>query len=248
VTVEVSNLKRTFARGAHSVPVLDNLSFTVAAGEFLAILGPSGCGKSTLLRILAGLDFQDAGVVNRGALGKEEVGFVFQEAHLLPWRTLRQNVALPLELIGIAGGEREQRVSELLDMVGLADAGDRYPNELSGGMQMRGSLARALSTRPRLLLLDEPFAALDEITRLRLDSLLYDIWRERRFTAVFVTHSLREAAFLCERTLVLSRRPARIIKDERVPFEARNPELRASAPFNQYVEALYQTLVAAEGA
>ncbi len=248
VSLRLSELRREFKADAMVVPVLSGVTLEVPSGQFVALLGPSGCGKSTLLRIIAGLDRPDDGAVQ---IDREvrPIAFVFQEAHLLPWRTLEHNVALPLELSGKSPGERRDRVHAMLDMVGLLDARERYPNELSGGMQMRGSLARALVTDPRLLLLDEPFAALDEITRQRLDGLLYQIWRKQHFTALFVTHSLREAVFLAQRTVMLSRRPARIVRDELVPLAVERPDaLRQSLEFNQLVETHYQALLAAEGA
>src|SRR6185436_16997177 len=157
----------------------------------------------------------------------EAAAFVFQEAHLLPWRTLLGNVLLPLELRGMAAPERRDRALHMLDRVGLGDARARYPSQLSGGMQLRGSLARALVTEPRLLLLDEPFAALDEITRQRLDALIHELWRERQFTALFVTRSLREAVFLAQRAVMFSRRPARIVADRAIEFSGeRAAELR----------------------
>src|SRR5215468_7856206 len=254
--VHITGLVRRFAGGAgQAVEVLAGIDLTVPDSQFVALLGPSGCGKSTLLRLVAGLDTPDGGavVVDGRPLGRREhpeaLAFVFQEAHLLPWRTLLDNAILPLELRGMSRGERTDRALHMLERVGLADARDRYPAQLSGGMQLRGSLARALVTEPRLLLLDEPFAALDEITRQRLDALIHELWRERQFTALFVTHSLREAVFLAERTVMLSRRPAHIVADRAIELPAdRGAELRASAAYNEQVERLYQDLLIAEGA
>jgi NitT/TauT family transport system ATP-binding protein len=255
VPVRVASVVRRFtSQAAAPVDVLAGISLDVAASAFVALLGPSGCGKSTLLRLVAGLDTPDGGsiVVDGRPVRRREppdhVAFVFQEAHLLPWRTLVKNVQLPLELRGMPAGERRDRALNMLERVGLADAGDRYPSQLSGGMQLRGSLARALVTDPRLLLLDEPFAALDEITRQRLDGLIQDLWHERRFTALFVTHSLREAVFLAERAVMLSRRPAHIVADRAIDLPTdRDAELRASPAYNEKVEGLYQDLLIAEG-
>ena len=255
VPVRVASVVRRFtSQAAAPVDVLAGISLDVAASAFVALLGPSGCGKSTLLRLVAGLDAPDGGsiVVDGRTVRRREppdhVAFVFQEAHLLPWRTLVKNVQLPLELRGMPAGERRDRALNMLERVGLADAGDRYPSQLSGGMQLRGSLARALVTDPRLLLLDEPFAALDEITRQRLDGLIQDLWHERRFTALFVTHSLREAVFLAERAVMLSHRPAHIVADRAIDLPTdRDAALRASPAYNEQVERLYQDLLIAEG-
>ena len=246
--------------GFGAVGVLEDVDLAVPAGQLVALLGPSGCGKSTLLRLLAALDTPRSGTVEvagrpvRASVrtaphpAADAIAFVFQDPHLLPWRTLLDNVALPLELAGVGARERRERALGVLAQVGLADAAGRHPAALSGGMRMRGSLARALVTDPGLLLLDEPFAALDEITRQRLDAELHALWRARGMTVLFVTHSLSEAVFLAERTIMLSRRPARVVADRAVTLPAeRGPELRTSAPFTEQVRALYQDLLRAEG-
>jgi len=195
--------------------VIDGLDLSIDAGEFLAVLGPSGCGKSTLLRMIARLS-----VTNTGRIVTDpehfQTAFVFQDAHLLPWRTVLDNAALPLELMGIERDERYARARAMLTQVGLADAESRYPAQLSGGMRMRVSLARALVTEPRLLLMDEPFAALDEITRFHLEVQLRDLWQRRGMTVIFVTHSISEAAFLANRAVVLARRGGRIRLDRHI--------------------------------
>jgi len=201
--VALRAIRRTFGQ----LTALDGVDLAIREGEFVAIVGPSGCGKSTLLRAVAGLDPVDSGEVE---VERSGLAYVFQDAHLLPWRTVARNVALPLELRGTPSAERVQ--AALVD-VELADAADRYPAELSGGMRMRASIARALVTEPRLLLMDEPFAALDEITRQRLDERLRALWQSRRLTVVFVTHSIFEATFLADRVVVMSRRPGRIVHD-----------------------------------
>ncbi|HKE13862.1 MAG TPA: ABC transporter ATP-binding protein [Kofleriaceae bacterium] len=252
--VRVAGLVKRFAsRAAEPVEVLAGIDIDVPASQFVALLGPSGCGKSTLLRLVAGLDGAEGGsiVVGGRPVRRREhpdaVAFVFQEAHLLPWRTLVRNVLLPLELRGMGRAESRDRALHMLEKVGLADARERYPSQLSGGMQLRGSLARALVTEPRLLLLDEPFAALDEITRQRLDDLVHELWRERRFTALFVTHSLREAVFLARRAIMLSRRPARVVSDRAIDLPAdRAAELRVSPEYGELVERLHQDLLTAE--
>jgi len=252
--VGITGLVRRFTTQASApVEVIAGVDLEVPASQFVALLGPSGCGKSTLLRLVAGLDTPDGGAVAVGGRPlrrrehPEALAFVFQEAHLLPWRTLVKNVLLPLELRGMAIGERRDRALHMLERVGLSDARERYPSQLSGGMQLRGSLARALVTDPRLLLLDEPFAALDEITRHRLDALIHELWCERRFTALFVTHSLREAVFLAQRAVMFSRRPARVVADRPIDLPGeRNDQLRGLVTYNELVARLYQDLLIAE--
>lgn len=225
VSLRLDGVRRAFRDGP---VVIDHMDLLVEGGEFLAILGPSGCGKSTLLRLIARLADPDSG---RITLEPDEVAFqtafVFQDAHLLPWRTVLENVALPLELMGEPPAARRERAREALDQVSLTEALNRYPAQLSGGMRMRVSLARALVTGPRLLLLDEPYAALDEVTRFRLDIQLRELWRHRRMTVVFVTHSISEAAFLANRAVVLTRRRGGIKLDHRLNLpEERNDALR----------------------
>jgi NitT/TauT family transport system ATP-binding protein len=229
------------------VAVLDHVSLDVAPGSFVALLGPSGCGKSTLLRLIAGLDRADAGALRltgEGASGgRTSIAYVFQDAHLLPWRSVEQNAAVPLELLGAPRAERLDKARAALEQVGLKDAAARYPAELSGGMKMRVSLARALVTRPRIMLLDEPFAALDEITRQRLDDQLRALWIELGMTVLFVTHSVAEAAYLAERCVVLSRRPARIMLDQPIDLpRERAAALRAEPRFARVLGPLQAAL------
>jgi NitT/TauT family transport system ATP-binding protein len=230
-------LRRVFAK---SGAVIDGLDLDVAAGSFVALLGPSGCGKSTLLRVIAGLDAPDAGTVKlEGGSPRARVAFVFQDAHLLPWRNVLDNAALPLELTGVSVEERRAHARKTLGDVGLAEATTKLPHELSGGMRMRVSLARALVTEPDLLLLDEPFAALDEMTRQRLDDQLRELWAERGLTVLFVTHSVDEAAYLAERAIVLSPRPARIVEDRTLALpRERTVTLRADPVFAREAQAL----------
>ena len=208
--------------------IIDDLDLEVEAGEFLAILGPSGCGKSTLLRIIARLAPPDSGkVLLEPADILYQTSYVFQDAHLLPWRNVLDNVVLPLELMGVPRAESCRAARLALANAGLRDAENLYPAQLSGGMSMRVSLARALVSEPRLLLLDEPFAALDEITRFRLDAQLRGLWLSRRMTVIFVTHSISEAAFLAGRAVVLTRRGGKIKLDHRLSLpESRTNELR----------------------
>ncbi len=218
--------------------VIEGMDLQVDAGEFLAVLGPSGCGKSTLLRMIARLSAPDGG---RMITEPEQfqTAFVFQDAHLLPWRTVLDNTALPLELMGSPREERYSKARAILAQVGLAEAEARYPAQLSGGMRMRVSLARALVTEPRLLLLDEPFAALDEITRFHLEVQLRELWQRRGMTVIFVTHSISEAAFLANRAVVLARRGGKIRLDRRVDLPPeRTNDLRSDARLGHEMKLL----------
>lgn len=226
------------------IQAIDSVSLSIGRGQFVAIVGPSGCGKSTLLRQFAGLaqptsgELRLAGRDPRQArrMDGSRVSFVFQDPTLLPWRTVADNVRLPLELIGLPKQAQSSLVAENLELVGLSGFARRFPAELSGGMRMRASLARALATNPDLLLLDEPFGALDDITRETLNEELLRLWAARGWTAVFVTHHLSEAAFLGQRIVVMSRRPGTIVADIPVPFPyPRSPELRAHADFARLV-------------
>jgi NitT/TauT family transport system ATP-binding protein len=245
--VRLRGVRRVFPGG---VAALGEIDLDVPAGEFLAILGPSGCGKSTLLRMVAALDRPTEGRVDvdcQGANGRNAVAYVFQDAHLLPWRNVLHNVALPLELQGVSAAERTAAAMRAVEQVGLLDAVRRYPNQLSGGMRMRVSLARALVTDPRLLLLDEPFAALDEITRQRLDEQLRELWAARGMTVLFVTHSIGEAAFLAERAVVLSPRPGRVVLDRALDLPLRRTmELRTEPAFAREMKALFHALESGE--
>jgi NitT/TauT family transport system ATP-binding protein len=245
--VDLRGIRRTFPGPVHAI---DGVDLQVADGEFVAILGPSGCGKSTLLRIIAGLDKPDAGTMNfTGTSGAEHrIAYVFQDAHLLPWRSVLDNVALPLELRGESRAEREAAAHWAVKLVGLEDGATRYPAELSGGMRMRVSLARALVAKPKLLLLDEPFAALDEISRQQLDEQLHQLWRERQITVVFVTHSIIEAAFLAQRAIVMSRRPARVVLNHSLDLPAqRDASLRTTVQFAREMQTLFEALESGQG-
>ncbi len=202
-------------------------TFDIARGSFVSLVGPSGCGKSTLLRLMAGLLAPSAGGIARGP-GISETGFVFQDATLMPWANVRANVTLALTL----KRKPQDNVTETLKHVGLGGFMQAYPRELSGGMQMRVSIARAIVTNPQLLLMDEPFAALDELTRFGLNDDLLALWRQNRWTVVFVTHSIREAVFLSQRVIVMSPRPGRVIADIPVDLpEPRDEALRGSPLF-----------------
>jgi NitT/TauT family transport system ATP-binding protein len=248
LSVTVRGVRRVFrSAGEADVVAVDGIDLAIAAGEFVAMLGPSGCGKSTLLRMIAGLDGLDAGEIEFGDGGgdapKNALAYVFQDAHLLPWRNVLDNVALPLELQGRAPSERRDAAQRAIAQVGLADALRRHPAQLSGGMRMRVSLARALVTEPRLLLLDEPFAALDEITRQDLDDQLRALWATTGMTVLFVTHSIAEAAFLAERAVVLTRRPARVVLEHALDLPVqRDAVLRGDARFARETRVLYEAL------
>ena len=215
---------------------LTGLELAVNEHEFVALLGPSGCGKSTALRLIAGLGRPTAGRIAWGAEGgrrKGDVGFVFQEPTLMPWATVFDNVWLPLRLSGRRRRQVRPQVMEALATVGLADFERAYPRELSGGMRMRVSIARALVTRPRLLLMDEPFAALDEITRHRLNDDLLRLWQAQRWTVVFVTHSVFESVYLAQRIVVMAARPGRVVAELPVPAPyPRDETFRMSEPYN----------------
>jgi len=208
--LKLDGVRKVFRNGTAALAGVD---LEVAPGEFLAVLGPSGCGKSTLLRLIAGLAEPTAGALGGVAELKGRMSFVFQEPTLMPWATVRENVALPLRLAGQGGGASADRIAATIDAVGLAGFENSYPRELSGGMKMRASIARALVTNPTLLLLDEPFAALDEITRFKLNEDLLRLWQARRWTVIFVTHSVFEAAFLASRIIVMTPRPGRIVAE-----------------------------------
>lgn len=200
-------------RYASGTLALADFSLSVGAHDFVCLLGPSGCGKSTVLRMAAGLDVPSAGRIERPEGDATVASFVFQEPTLMPWSRVAANVDLPLALAGLPRAQRQARVDEALRTVGLAGFARAWPRELSGGMRMRVSIARALVTRPSLLLMDEPFAALDEITRFRLNDELLALWRAQRFTTLFVTHSVFEAVYLGRRVVVMGARPGRVLAE-----------------------------------
>ena len=223
--------------------MLEDIDLVIEAGSFVALLGPSGCGKSTLLRFISGLDTPASGTIAISDDPPPKLAFVFQDAQLLPWRSVLDNVALPLELQGSSRAEARERARGPLAEVELSDVHERFPDQLSGGMRMRVSIARALVTEPSVLLLDEPFAALDELTRQRLDERLRKLWQARRMTVIFVTHALAEAAFLAERALVMSRRPGRIVLDHALQLpQDRGLNLRTNLDFVAQTALLYRAL------
>jgi NitT/TauT family transport system ATP-binding protein len=207
--IALQGVGKRFSNGTEA---LRDVSFTVRAGEFVSLLGPSGCGKSTALRLVAGLLQPDSGAVTYPD-GRPEIGFVFQEPTLMPWADALTNARLPLDLKAVPRGEADGRAAAALARVGLKGFEHAFPRELSGGMKMRVSIARALAARPKLLLLDEPFAALDEITRNALGDDLLRLWREDGLTVLFVTHNVSESSYLSQRVLVMTQRPGRIVSD-----------------------------------
>jgi NitT/TauT family transport system ATP-binding protein len=225
-TLSFEGVSMVFADGTQA---LQDVTFSVGHGEFVTVVGPSGCGKSTLLRIASGLTPQTTGVVR---VDRANLGYVFQDATLLQWRTVRRNIELLAELNGVSSAERRQLATDAIELVGLTGFEDKYPRQLSGGMKMRTSLARSLVMKPRLFLFDEPFGALDEITRERLNDELLRLFQHEGFASLFITHSIYEAVFLSTRVIVMSSRPGRIIDDFAVPFPyPRSPELRFEPRF-----------------
>jgi NitT/TauT family transport system ATP-binding protein len=227
------NVSKVFRDGTHAV---DDVSLDVSPGEFVAIVGPSGCGKSTLLRIAAGLSAATSGSADARI---EDVGYVFQDATLLPWRTVQRNVELPAQIHKLPRAERAARAREALELTGLQGFEQHRPRSLSGGMRMRVSLARALTMRPKVFLFDEPFGALDEITRERLNDELLRLFLHEHFAGLFVTHSVTEAVYLATRVVVMSPRPGRIVSETAVPFAyPRSPELRFDPAFTAIAAAV----------
>jgi NitT/TauT family transport system ATP-binding protein len=248
VAVSLRGVSKTYDNG---VVALGPIDLEVRRGEFVSLLGPSGCGKSTALRLIAGLSAPSSGTVRVArtateANGGHVVGFVFQEPTLMPWTTVRENVRLPLKLAHVSLSNSKARVDQALAQVGLSEFADAYPRELSGGMKMRVSLARALVTDPDILLMDEPFAALDEITRFRLNNDLLTLWRSLRKTVIFVTHSVFESVYLSQRVVVMTSRPGRIATEISIETpEPRGEDFRTSADYAGYCRKVTNALTPA---
>jgi NitT/TauT family transport system ATP-binding protein len=251
VAVRATSVTKTFDTRGGTVTALADVSLDVAAGEFVSLLGPSGCGKSTLLRLIADLDAPTSGELSifgktaKQARLDQDYGIAFQQAGLLPWRTIAANIELPLELHGVAKARRRARAGELLDLVGLSDLADRFPDQLSGGQQQRVAIARALAEQPSLLLMDEPFGALDEMTREHMQTELLRICAETKAAVVFVTHSIPEAVFLSDRVVVMSPRPGRIAAVLPMRLGAtsgRADDLREDPRFFEMVTAVREAL------
>jgi NitT/TauT family transport system ATP-binding protein len=245
LAVSLRAVTKVFDNG---VTALGPLDLDIPKGEFVSLLGPSGCGKSTALRLIAGLVSPTSGsveVLHHAGDGQpgHSIGFVFQEPTLMPWTTVAENVRLPLKLANVAVAESDARIAEALSGVGLSEFAGAYPRELSGGMKMRVSLARALVTDPDILLMDEPFAALDEITRFRLNNDLLVLWRKLNKTVVFVTHSVFESVYLSQRVVVMTQRPGRLSADIAIETsEPRNEDFRTSAGYGDYCRKLSAAL------
>jgi NitT/TauT family transport system ATP-binding protein len=249
--VEARGVGKVFTTRAGAVTALENVHLTVAPGEFVSLIGPSGCGKSTLLRLVADLDAPTSGELSvfgkapRVARENQDYGIAFQQAGLLPWRTVRANIELPLELHGVGRAGRAARATELLELVGLPDFAGHFPHQLSGGMQQRVAIARALAEQPSLLLMDEPFGALDEMTRERMQTELVGICQESQAAVMFVTHSIPEAVFLSDRVVVMSPRPGRIRQVVPITLAGgaeRSEELREDATFFAAVTEVREAL------
>ncbi|MBW1697010.1 MAG: ABC transporter ATP-binding protein [Deltaproteobacteria bacterium] len=247
--LELRNLYKSFPRGKEIIPVVEDLSLKIHNLEFLAIIGPSGCGKSTLLRLIDGLLQCDSGSILMdgedvtGVVGGRGRGMVFQGFDLFPWRTARENVEFGLEILGLPVAERREIALHYIELVGLIGFEDAYPHELSGGMQQRVGLARALAIRPEILLMDEPFGALDVQTRDILQDELLGIWSKEQKTVLFVTHSVEEAIYLSDRIAVLTPRPARLEQLIDVPFERpRHEEMKSLPDFLELRSEIWKTL------
>jgi NitT/TauT family transport system ATP-binding protein len=246
--VSLRGVGKSFPRGTVALAGLD---LDVREGEFVSLLGPSGCGKSTALRIIAGLSAPTGGTVEwqkSDGAGVGKIGFVFQEPTLMPWADVAKNIRLPLKLAHADNAAADEAVARWLDRVGLGEFAAAYPRELSGGMKMRVSIARALVTEPQVLLMDEPFAALDEITRFRLNDDLAMLWHELRRTVVFVTHSVFESVYLSQRIVVMTPHPGRVFAEIAIPASyPRDETFRTSAEYAGYCRRVGETLARAMG-
>jgi NitT/TauT family transport system ATP-binding protein len=241
--IRVENVRKVYQSGRDSVEAVSGVSFVANKGEFIAILGPSGCGKSTLLMMCGGLEQITSGkisIADTPVTGpRTSVGVMFQDSTLLPWKSVRENILFPIKIQKRPMAAYRERADELIDMVGLQGFADKKPHQLSGGMRQRVAICRALITDPDVLLMDEPFSALDAMTRDEMNDALLDIWDRYRKTGLFVTHSIREAVYLADRVLVMTRRPATVVADIRIPFgRPRDNSIGGSAEFNAICDEL----------
>jgi NitT/TauT family transport system ATP-binding protein len=247
--VEITHASKVFNLGKpNEVKALDDISLSVDEGAFVSLIGPSGCGKSTVLRLIGALTHQSEGTVSINGKTADQArldrdyGMAFQTSALFKWRSITENIELPLQLMGWSKADRKERAAEMLALVKLSEFGDHYPRELSGGMRQRVAIARALSFRPSLLLMDEPFGALDEMTREHMQTELLDIWKKTGKTIIFVTHSIPEAVFLSQRVIVMSPRPGRIASDVSVDLGDRVFETREAPGFFEKVTEVREAL------
>lgn len=247
--IEAEKLNLTFETADGPVIALSDVNLTIQAGEFASFIGPSGCGKTTLMRVVADLEQPSNGKINVNGMTPHEAriarayGYVFQAPALYPWRTVEKNIHLPLEIMGLPMAERKERAEHYLKMVNLEGFAKKFPWQLSGGMQQRVSIARALSLKPELLLMDEPFGALDEITRDHLNEQLYTLWKETQKTVIFITHSITEAVFLSSKIVIMSPRPGRIVKVIESDLSAEDrKDIRESKRFLEIAHEVRETL------
>ena len=242
--IAIHQVSKVYSNG---VVALQDMTLTIGDGEFISLVGSSGCGKSTALRLIAGLGKMSSGSITLGESQQQpELAFVFQEAALIPWANVVENVRLPLKLANVPKHKSRIAVQEAINLVGLAGFERSYPRELSGGMKMRVSIARALVTKPDIMLMDEPFGALDEMTRSKLNSDLLNLWQQKRWTVVFVTHNIYEAVYLSNRVIIMAPRPGRVVADITIdaPYP-RNEEFRTSRLCNEYCREVSAHLMAA---
>ncbi|WP_416669120.1 ABC transporter ATP-binding protein [Egbenema bharatensis] len=238
--ITLNNVSKVYSNGTVA---LKDLNLTIAEGEFVSLLGPSGCGKSTVLRLMAGLGKMTSGHLSLEGHSDRKLAFVFQEAALMPWATVQENIYLPLKLSGLTKRAAAAAVAEAIELVDLQGFEQCHSRELSGGMKMRVSIARALVTHPEILLMDEPFGALDEMTRSKLNSDLLELWNRMKWTVVFVTHNIYEAVYLSNRVVVMAARPGRVVSEVTIdePYP-RTSDFRTSPTFNQYCRQISDDL------
>lgn len=239
--ISLTHVNKTFDNGTVA---LKDLNLNINNSEFISLVGPSGCGKSTLLRIIAGLSTMSSGNIEwSDRAHQKEIAFVFQEAALMPWATVMGNVRLPLKLARVSKKVADNAIKEALQLVGLESFAQSYPRQLSGGMKMRVSIARALVTSPKVLLMDEPFGALDDITRTKLNLELLDLWSKKHWTVVFVTHNIYEAVYLSNRVVVMAARPGRVVADITIDEPSpRNEQFRTSLVYTKYCQKVAEQL------